>query len=200
MELYHFTSAGFLPLIQKDGITTGDVPLVWNKRGTMKAMWRRVFGNRPLSEAAVFKPRAGSYGFGLCAPWLTSDPTWQRQDWSKTPHDYTNKDMVRAFGEKAHGAKFTEIDKSAVRLTVEIPDSEMREKLYHWPEFAVACQVADWWYDSLDRAGGGGSGNWWIYNGVIVPSRIVKVEFRPGTGNKTNGAGDSLSAATKETE
>jgi hypothetical protein len=71
-------------------------------------------------------------------------------------------------------------DKTAARLTVEIPDED--ELLKRWPVWAKERRVATSWYKKLDRAGNGGSLTWYVYLGKIPPEWIVKVErLRPAT-------------------
>jgi hypothetical protein len=93
---------------------------------------------------------------GINAPWLTDDPNPGTQEWiASTP-------------------------KNSVRLTVRIPKKDRR--LQYWPTYAKEQRVEGWWYESLDRAGGGGSQHWYVYLGKIPPSMIEKVEIlRPAS-------------------
>jgi len=96
-----------------------------------------------------------SPGGGFNAPWLTKNKNPRGQAWA--------------------GGSF----KTAVRITVEIPNSD--PKLKHWPELAAEKNVSDSWFLALDKAGGGGSDDWYIYMGSIPVSRIKEVEVNGKT-------------------
>jgi len=92
-----------------------------------------------------------SPGGGFQAPWLTGNPNPQQQQWvGATP-------------------------KTEIRLTVDIPDDE-EDKLWPWLEVAVAMDIPDWWLDALNKAGGGGQADWFVFLGVIKPEWITNVE------------------------
>ena len=92
---------------------------------------------------------------GFNAPWLTNNPSWKSQGWSRGG-----------------------LDKTAVRLTVHIQDRDT--KLKYWPALAKELQVEDFWYKALDATGSNGSNNWFVYLGVI-PVTSIEVEFRDNT-------------------
>jgi hypothetical protein len=85
---------------------------------------------------------------GLNAPWLTADSKAGGQGWARGNW------------------------KTGVRLTVNVSGSKLRK----WSEYAEEEGVDPKWYDALDRAGGGGSDDWYIYLGTIPVSRIEKIE------------------------
>ena len=87
---------------------------------------------------------------GFNAVWLTRDPKAGVQKW----------------------ARGSFLDKTEVRLKVTVPDLA---KLKYWPSLAAELGVQPWWYAALDKAGGGGSENWYVYTDVIPPENI-KVE------------------------
>lgn len=90
-----------------------------------------------------------SISSGFNAPWVTRDPNPMNQMWT----GFSNGK-----------------GKSGARLIVDIPDDD--PNLLWWPAVASAFNVEDWWYKALDRTGGGGSDNWYIYKGVIRPEWI----------------------------
>lgn len=93
---------------------------------------------------------------GFNAPWLTSDPSWEKQGWREG----------------------SVIDKAAARLTIEIPDEELGNKLFHWPKVAKMLNMSKEWFFALDEAGGRGSQSWYIHLGTIPPERIKKIEYK----------------------
>ena len=86
------------------------------------------------------------------AAWLTDDPNPRRQQW-------------------IYGT-----DKGAVRLTVELPDGEADPLLETWMGLAERMGVEDWWMEALNSAGGHSQERWYVYDGVIDPEWITKVE------------------------
>jgi len=92
---------------------------------------------------------------GYQAPWLTSNPCWHKQLWSKG----------------------SSVNKTQVRLTITLPDED--ERLRFWPSLAKEIGIKNWWYKALDRAGGRGSRFWYVYHGVIPWEAITAAEERP---------------------
>ena len=92
---------------------------------------------------------------GFNAPWLTSDGSWPDQGW----------------------AADSPIDKSQVRLTLQVPDED--PKLVLWSTLAREEGVDPVWYNALDQAGGGGSAAWSVYRGRIPWSWVTQTELRP---------------------
>ena len=88
---------------------------------------------------------------GFNAPWLTTDPEPLAQQWAES----------------------SRYDKTALRLTVRIEDSDKR--LVKWTDLASTLEVEKWWFDALDTAGGGGAGSWYVYLGVIPRRNITYV-------------------------
>ena len=99
---------------------------------------------------------------GFNAPWLTSDPSWVNQGWKEG----------------------SIIDKSAVRLTVEIPDEELDKRLFSWGVIAKTLKLDRRWCQTLDAVAGGGSSKWYIHLGTILPVQIIKIKFRKETETK----------------
>jgi len=95
---------------------------------------------------------------GFNAPWLTEDPERGHQRWAAGSCEA----------------------KGAVRLTVEVPFPH--PLLVRWPDLAKREGVEPKWYATLDRVGGGGSENWWVFKGRIPPEWIVKIEDAPLVG------------------
>lgn len=76
-----------------------------------------------------------------------------------------------------HRQKWTEggaLDKKAIRLTVEFDEADTL--LEKWTDFA-AKNIEPTFYKNLDRAGGGHSGEWYIYHGVIPWQRVIAVKL-----------------------
>ena len=87
------------------------------------------------------------------AAWLTADPNPRRQQW--------------IYG-TAQGA---------VRMTIELPDGEADPLLDTWMGLAERMGVEDWWMEALNSAGGHSQERWYVYDGVIDPEWITKVEM-----------------------
>lgn len=90
-----------------------------------------------------------SINTGFNAPWITRDPNPTNQKW-------TGFDNGKG--------------KSGARLTINMPEDA--PYLLWWPAIAKVFNVEEWWYKALDKTGGGGSENWFIYLGIIPPEWI----------------------------
>ena len=152
--LYHFTSVFHMPIIMESGIAKGDVAL--------------------------------SPETGYNAPWLTDDDDWGRQGWAGGQGNTEIQAALDSIGLPVlipktrraldSGNSDQAFDKAAVRLSVEVPaDSPL---LHHWPELAEAEGVPDFWYESLDRVGGGGSDHWYVFKGRIPVTWISGIAVR----------------------
>jgi len=95
---------------------------------------------------------------GFNAPWLTNDPSWESQRWQRG----------------------SILDKSEVRITVNIPDDD--SKCVYWSTLAGALKVSSQWYLALDDAGGGKSENWWVYRGTVPPEWFEAIHLRREVG------------------
>lgn len=71
-----------------------------------------------------------------------------------------------------HGSLF---NKAAVRITIEV--SPYDEKLVSWVELTRKYGMDDRLFRRLNRSGGGGARNWWIYRGIVRPESFVAVDF-----------------------
>jgi hypothetical protein len=95
--------------------------------------------------------------------WLTTDGDCNNQGWAgKLKYCPGNSGFI--------------IDKTFVRLTINV--SENDSLLISWSEYAMIAGVPKRWNRSLDRVGGKGSNNWYIYLGKIPIEKIIKKEFR----------------------
>lgn len=115
---------------------------------TSLAHWKAIQGVG-LTRGDV--PTGPTEGFN--AVWLTDDLNAGAQGW-------------------AAGSIY---DKSAVRLTVSVRKGP---KLKHWSKFAKKIGVPQWWYDALDKAGGGNSEHWYIHLSAIPMKNIKDVAFK----------------------
>jgi hypothetical protein len=109
-----------------------------------------------IRKAGIWRgdvPTSSDGGFN--APWLTSDPEWSDQDWAN--------DSI--------------LDKSKVRLTVDVPATD--PNLHRWSTLARAEGVDPEWYNALDEAGGGGSAAWFVYRGNIPRHWVTAIDHRP---------------------
>jgi len=128
LVLYHFTSVERMKVISETG--------------------------EGLSRGDV--PTTGHGGYN--APWLTTDPSWDHQQWSE-------------------GAP---IDKAAVRISVKIPEGH--PLLKHWPDLVIGKE----WREALATVHGrsGSSGfrmndeDWYVFHGRIPTSWFHKVETK----------------------
>lgn len=80
----------------------------------------------------------------------------------------------------AHGL-ISVYDKTAVRIAVEFKARE--PKLWRWIDFARFCKADRRWIKIVDETGGGLSHTWFIYRGVIAPSRFAEVLINKGQGD-----------------
>jgi len=88
------------------------------------------------------------------APWLTTDGAWQHQLWTQGSDP-----------------------KGGVRLTVCVPEGD--PNLERWLDYADRKQMDREWLRKLNKTGGGGEGDWWLYQGIIPCSWIIAVTYRP---------------------
>jgi len=86
--------------------------------------------------------------------WLTSDPSWTSQEWTRA---------------SAH-------DKTQLRITVDIPDDT--GKLWHWHDLARELKLDPEWIEILVSVRGNPD-PWHVFLGVVRPEWIVAVEERP---------------------
>jgi len=107
---------------------------------------------------------------GFNAPWFTSEDSFFKQAWTATADPRIA------------------LDKSEVRLTVEIPDDD--PNLQYWPDVAKAEGVEDWWFQALDRTGDGKSDCWYIYRGVVPWEWVMAIDYKSAV---QYGAGKTLS-------
>lgn len=103
-----------------------------------------------------------SHSTGYNAPWFTSDPRWESQGWTQ-PH-------LCAF------------DKSEVRITVEIDESD--PKLWKWHDLAKDLNIEKHWLEALDSASGTNlmgapsSSNFYVFHDIVHPDMFVEIEYR----------------------
>ena len=69
----------------------------------------------------------------------------------------------------------TSVDKSAVRLTIAIP-SACQNHLAKWTRLAKRKEVSSKARFALNKTGGKGADDWWVYRGPIETSFIKAVE------------------------
>lgn len=109
------------------------------------------------------------------AVWLTTDPEPSRQGWADDPHILSDEERAaygRVFGEVPKpGARFP--DKRAIRLEVDVPDGD--PNLVGWLHFARVRRIKNSLLKSLNRTGGGGEGDWFLYIGDLPPDWILSV-------------------------
>ena len=91
-------------------------------------------------------PTTPNMDMGYQGVWLTEDPNPLAQGWA----------AGRGLNSKA-----------GARITVDIPlepfTFTQNINLYRWLDLAKVAQVEDFWLDAMNRAGGGGHENWWVY-------------------------------------
>ena len=90
---------------------------------------------------------------GFNAPWLTGDPSWERQCW-------------------AHGCL---INKTAVRLIVEVPLGD--KLLQSWHDLARIYEIDRSWFHALNKTDQ--ADKWYIYKKVIPKDFIKGVDYNP---------------------
>jgi hypothetical protein len=79
-----------------------------------------------------------------------------------------------------YGGNVLPVDKTAVRLTVQIPGDDPH--LLPWKEAARRLAVTTAYYRELDASGGGGARDWYVYFGVIPPEWIIRIETKERLG------------------
>jgi len=115
----------------------------------------------PILQRGIVRgdvPTSPTHGFN--APWLTASPVWDEQGWTRG----------------------SLLDKTKVRLTVQIPNAEEDWNLKRWSTFHKYLKVDSRWYSILDEIAGGGSDNWYIYTGIVDPDWITRVEIKDHIG------------------
>lgn len=128
-QFWHFTSIVHLPVILEFGIERGDVCI------------------EPGDEMRNYN-----------APWLTTDPSFDRQGWA----------------EGEGGKPNSTFDKRAVRLEVSIPEND--PALSTWAEVCKRENVPEYWATSLNSCGG--DEHWFVYNARIPRSWITAIAYR----------------------
>tara|TARA_Y100000310_G_scaffold289301_1_gene315600 strand:- start:142 stop:447 length:306 start_codon:yes stop_codon:yes gene_type:complete len=91
---------------------------------------------------------------GYRGVWLTEDPNPTAQGW-------------------AGGSGLN--SKAGARITVDLPSDIINTPpytLYRWLDLAKRAGVEDFWLDAMNRTGGGGQEDWWIYLFDIPPEWI----------------------------
>lgn len=88
---------------------------------------------------------------GFNAPWLTENSDPGEQDWTM---DGT---------------------KSQCRIEVFIPDDELH-RLKKWTDVCVEYDVPIGWREILNRTGGGGEDEWYIFEGAINKNWLGEIE------------------------
>ncbi|HTF32788.1 MAG TPA: hypothetical protein VK714_03690 [Myxococcota bacterium] len=113
------------------------------------------------------------------AVWLTRDPDPDSQGWAGEGHVLT--DLERELAAKLKGRPVPPgaflADKRAVRLIIEVPAGDA--KLVPWLTFARQRGVSGKWRRTLNRTGGGGQENWFLYLGT-VPTKWIMVDMSYG--------------------
>ena len=148
MILYHFTSATFLPSIQKEGLTRGEVPL--SPRQVMNGVWLTTDPNpeghglsngEELSESTIRELQSR----GLLAKDIPTDKPLR---WA---------------------------DKRSARITIVLPSTD--RALKHWPKWSRRRLHPDW-YSALTDAGGGKqkANSWYVCFRTISPAEFKSVE------------------------
>jgi hypothetical protein len=151
MILYHFTAAEYLDVIQRDGLSKGDVPLA--KTQGINAVW--------------LTTDSEPEGHGLTdGHVLTAD---ERAAWG------------RVFGREPPppGARFP--NKRAVRITVKIPSSDKSLVHWpRWARKRLEPSWYDALNRTASGGRKGQERTWWLYFGVISPDRFAAVEILDG--------------------
>ena len=99
-------------------------------------------------------PTSPSMDQGYRGVWLTEDPNPTAQGW-------------------AGGSGLN--SKAGARLTVDLPSDIINTPpytLYRWLDLAKRAGIDDHWLDAMNRTGGGGQEDWWIYLFDIPPEWI----------------------------
>ena len=91
---------------------------------------------------------------GFDAPWLTTDPDWAHQTWS-------------------WGSAW---DKTAIRITVEIPDDH--PNLYSWQQLIETLNIQPVWVAALENAAGGSMDGHYVYLGGVPKGWEILTERR----------------------
>lgn len=91
--------------------------------------------------------------------WLTEDDNPNKQEWA---------------GGIGGGPMF----KTQYRITV---DPSRVRGLHRWAEWSRTNGIEEWWYDALDKSGGGGAEQWWVATEEVPSDAFLKVEFWDGS-------------------
>lgn len=95
---------------------------------------------------------------GFNAVWLTRNHKAANQGWDKG----------------------SGINKTGVLLQVDIDESD--KNLIKWTDALKIYNVEPWWAEALNKTGGNGQDDWYIYTGLIPPDKIKKVKTKnPGS-------------------
>jgi hypothetical protein len=105
------------------------------------------------------------------APNLTTDPRPDVQRWCG--------DVGEVLGHSPGGLPIINgVDKRAVRITVQVPPED--DRLISWVELVRRFKMDARCFRHLNRTGGGGASQWWIYRGTVSPCMFTQVEFLDG--------------------
>lgn len=155
MILYHFTALELLPAISRGGLSRGDVPL---------------------------SPTEGEQ-----AVWFTTDSDGSGHGLSDAR---PMTDQEAAVGRALAGISSAStrapayLDKRRVRIRVVIPSRD--RKLVAWMPFARKRLERSWMNILHKVAGGAGKAEtWWLYRGVVPPSKFTEVLIRREDGAYT---------------
>ena len=103
----------------------------------------------------------------LNAVWLTSDPT-------AADHGLAQDSEICEELSRQRGRPVRMLSKLAVRIAVRIPSTDLR--LVYWPKWAKK-RLDPYFYDALAKTGGNMDHTWWLYRGVISPSRFMSIDI-----------------------
>ncbi|MDB4278131.1 hypothetical protein N9917_00875 [Deltaproteobacteria bacterium] len=99
---------------------------------------------------------ATSPDMGFNAPWLTTNADYNAQGWCRSSF----------------------LDKTEVRLSVEIPDND--PNLWTWAKLIKEYEMDEFWVEALSIKIGQNPSHWFIYMGGISPMRITEIRERQG--------------------
>jgi hypothetical protein len=103
----------------------------------------------------------------LNAVWLTSDSTAADHGLAQDPEICEQLSRQR-------GRDTRMLNKLAVRITVKIPSIDPR--LVYWPKWAKN-RLDPYFYDAVAETGDNMDKTWWLYRGVISPSRFISIDI-----------------------
>jgi len=145
MLLYHFTCVECLPTILREGLSRGEVP----------------YSATEVGNAVNLTVDSMPEGNGVFRGALLTDE--ERATFAR----------INNRAEPPQGARWP--DKTAVRISVEIPSSDC--KLVKWEPFARR-RLDPEWLAALHE--GQKPDGWWLYFGTIPPSNFTEVCERDG--------------------